>query len=407
MRQRLSQLTLSSALCAALAVTAVTARADFDAGLEAFKRGDVATAVAEWQAAADRGDAESAYHLGVVYAEGRGVPQDPQRAFELLSRASDGGSRDATFALAQLYSAGIGVERDADRALELLNKAADAGQVVALFHLGMLHAEGRGVPQDPKRAFELVSRAADQGSLGATVAQAEMFMNGFGVERDQQKGLELLRKAADEKHPDALYELANLYRRGDVVGPQDYAKAAELYRAAVEGGHVGAANNLGAMYLFGQGFEQNPAEARKFFTFAAEHGLPRGMTNLGYLFEEGLGTEQDLLQAARLYRVAAELRDVEARQRLAALRSDLDAAYAAPSTQKELIRQIQLFLTTLGLEPGPADGVAGPRTVGAIREFQEKLGLPAAGEPTMQLREQLLEVLAPPLPQAQAPAQPP
>lgn len=330
MRQRLNQLAVSSALI--LALTAGTARADFEAGVEAYRRGDFAAAAAEWQPLADAGNVDAQHNLGVLYGEGRGVPQDLEKAFELFSRAAENGSADSTFNIARMYMAGL------------------------------------------------------------------------GVERDQAKGLELLRKAADEEHPGALYELGNLYRRGELVGAQDYARAAELYRAAAEGGHLGAVNNLGAMYLFGQGVEKDPAEAGKFFRVAAEAGLPRGLTNLAYLFERGEGTERNLLQAARLYRMAAGAGDVEARERLAALRPELEAAYPAAGSQREVVRHVQLFLTALGLDPGPADGMMGPRTGNAIREFQEKADLPVTGEATPQLRAQLLQVLAPPLPPGQAPA---
>jgi hypothetical protein len=41
-----------------------------------------------------------------------------------------------------------------------------------------------------------------------------------------------------------------------------------------------------------------------------------------------------------------------------------------------LIREIQFMLSRLGLDPGPIDGVVGPQTNKAIREFQQRAGLP-------------------------------
>lgn len=49
------------------------------------------------------------------------------------------------------------------------------------------------------------------------------------------------------------------------------------------------------------------------------------------------------------------------------------------------IRQIQNLLSTLGFQPGVADGAPGPQTRKAIREYQNMLGLPADGEPTADL----------------------
>ena len=41
-----------------------------------------------------------------------------------------------------------------------------------------------------------------------------------------------------------------------------------------------------------------------------------------------------------------------------------------------LIREMQFMLSRLGLDPGPIDGVVGPQTNKAIREFQQRAGLP-------------------------------
>lgn len=44
---------------------------------------------------AHEGDLDAQYGLGLIYAEGRGVPQDDARAFYWLTRAIDQGDRDA------------------------------------------------------------------------------------------------------------------------------------------------------------------------------------------------------------------------------------------------------------------------------------------------------------------------
>jgi hypothetical protein len=41
-----------------------------------------------------------------------------------------------------------------------------------------------------------------------------------------------------------------------------------------------------------------------------------------------------------------------------------------------LIREIQFMLSRLGMDPGPIDGLVGPQTNKAIREFQQRAGLP-------------------------------
>ena len=50
--------------------------ADFDEGGAAYKRGDYATALREWNALAEKENTSSQLNLGLMYAKGEGVPQD-------------------------------------------------------------------------------------------------------------------------------------------------------------------------------------------------------------------------------------------------------------------------------------------------------------------------------------------
>jgi len=50
--------------------------ADFDAGVAAFERGDYATAFREFKPLAEKGETAAQYNLGLMYSQGRGVPQD-------------------------------------------------------------------------------------------------------------------------------------------------------------------------------------------------------------------------------------------------------------------------------------------------------------------------------------------
>jgi peptidoglycan hydrolase-like protein with peptidoglycan-binding domain len=71
---------------------------------------------------------------------------------------------------------------------------------------------------------------------------------------------------------------------------------------------------------------------------------------------------------------------------------DLDEAVEAfvssqtrPQTQGHNARvmQIQEKLATLGYDPGPPDGLIGPRTRAAIRKFQEDQGMDVTGEASL------------------------
>lgn len=53
------------------------------------------------------------------------------------------------------------------------------------------------------------------------------------------------------------------------------------------------------------------------------------------------------------------------------------------------VEQIQRDLNRAGYEAGPVDGVLGPRTRGAIRQYQRDKGLPITGQPTAALSRHL------------------
>lgn len=53
---------------------------DFQKGLDAFNKKDYATALREWTPLAKQGNANAQHNLGVMYRDGRGVPQDYKTA---------------------------------------------------------------------------------------------------------------------------------------------------------------------------------------------------------------------------------------------------------------------------------------------------------------------------------------
>ncbi len=52
---------------------------------------------------------------------------------------------------------------------------------------------------------------------------------------------------------------------------------------------------------------------------------------------------------------------------------------AVPDLGQDGVRRVQTLLKDRGFDPGPIDGVAGPRTNGAVRAFQERFGIKASG----------------------------
>ncbi len=76
------------ALVLSIACLATPTSADFRAGMDAYNRGNYATALSELRPLAEQGDTISQYTLGVLYANGHGVPQDFVQARQWLEQAA-------------------------------------------------------------------------------------------------------------------------------------------------------------------------------------------------------------------------------------------------------------------------------------------------------------------------------
>ena len=82
---------LGLVFCATLAASWSVAAADFESGRQAFEDSDYATARAEWTSAAIDGDPRAQYELGIMLANGVGVPRDVISAYAWLMLAHKGG----------------------------------------------------------------------------------------------------------------------------------------------------------------------------------------------------------------------------------------------------------------------------------------------------------------------------
>jgi TPR repeat protein len=123
-------------------------------GLAAYQRGDYATVMRLLRPLADQGMALAQFSLGVMYANGKGVPQDSTQAANWFRKAADQGNADAQANLGAMYAKGKGVSQDSIQAVDWFRKAADQGNADAPASLGWMYATGRGVPQDFVQAVQ-------------------------------------------------------------------------------------------------------------------------------------------------------------------------------------------------------------------------------------------------------------
>jgi TPR repeat protein len=152
---------------------ATPAWADFQAGVDAYDRGDYATALREWRPLAELGIAPAQLNLGLLYANGQGVPQDYVQARQWYEKAAIQGDASAQLNLGVIYGNGKGVPEDYQQALYWFRLSVRQGNAMALTQLGLLYERGHGVPQDFVLALKwYILGAAHGDELGAELRDA-------------------------------------------------------------------------------------------------------------------------------------------------------------------------------------------------------------------------------------------
>ena len=162
-----SRLLVGSLLLCLLTLASTLSQADIQTGQDALNRGDYATAMREFQAAAKEGNAYAQVFIGTMYYQGEGVPQDYAQAAAWIRKAAEQGLAGAQYNLGQLYRLGQGVPQDYAQAASLYRKAAEQGYALAQTHLGLMYDDGKGVPQDYILAYMWYNLAAAKGNKEA------------------------------------------------------------------------------------------------------------------------------------------------------------------------------------------------------------------------------------------------
>jgi TPR repeat protein len=147
-----------------------SACADIKPPVDTFRAEEVATAN-KLRKSAEKGDASAQNTLGLLYGEGKGVPQDYRQAKEWFEMAAKQGHAGAQVNLGTLYLHGDGAPRSTEMALFWFSLAAQQEDALAFAKLGMMYAQGRGVLQDFIQAHKWYNLSAAHGELKAAEAR--------------------------------------------------------------------------------------------------------------------------------------------------------------------------------------------------------------------------------------------
>jgi TPR repeat protein len=129
---------------------------------------------------AEAGDAQAQSQVAESYLK----DQDYKKAFTWYSKAANQGLAHAQYNLGVLYAEGQGVPQDDKKAVAWYGKAASRGDAEAQYNLGQMYRTGRGAPRDDKKAAAWYTEAANQGFAEAQSNLGGMYVQGLGVRQD-------------------------------------------------------------------------------------------------------------------------------------------------------------------------------------------------------------------------------
>ncbi|MDR2220959.1 MAG: SEL1-like repeat protein [Methylobacillus sp.] len=299
----------------------------------------------ELLAAAEGGDAEAQFNLGIMYRSGWGKGRDDadDKAVLWLEKAADQGHVKAQY---ELGSRALYFSNDVplDIVESEFRRAANQGFAAAQYMLGWIY-QYKANPDDPQNAelaFHWYHKAAEQGDNFSQYILSSWYFGGLNTmttldtakavawlrkasqdqvydvaqeildQMDKLKSrngnymsLTQIRKAATQGNAEAQYMLGMMYMHGwgltaqsSYVAVHDAAEAANWYRKAADQGHVQAQYALA--------FFVDDAESTRWFRKAADQGLAAAQYQLGWIYQNGLfGETKSNNHAVSWFRKAA------------------------------------------------------------------------------------------------------
>ena len=146
-------------------------------------------------ALANKGDAEAQYHVGMMYNNGIGTPQDPKLAFGWFQKSAAANDPLGAYKLGCYYAgqfAGV-VAIDHAEALKHKLVAAQAGYSLAQHDVALIYASQGNYDE----AVKWLQQAGEQGFDGALGLLARVYSDGSGVPQDDLMAFVYMKRAVE------------------------------------------------------------------------------------------------------------------------------------------------------------------------------------------------------------------
>jgi localization factor PodJL len=394
---------------------------------------------------ANADDVTAMEELARRLVQGIGVAKDQQAAAGWLLRAAQRGSGQSAFNVGVMYERGFVVERDSSKALEWYRKAAEANVPMAKHNLALLLRDGKGAPRNSKEAVELLRSAARQGMTASMFSLGDIYERGdeglkdpaialawFAIaaefERQTNRGGEsALAKMASQR----VQVLQRILMPGELERAQQFGQAE--FKQIVEALQPPKPATTTPSEIAGlprPAFPPLPPAAPS----SDPPGWPKSATDQIRVIQQAL-VDLKLLRdkpdgalgpmtrsAIRAFQRSVAMRETgdptvdvfvalqdaikseaakpESSDKAQAVKADAPPSPSVPeqtvgvwpSVAADQVKLIQTLLRDLNFSREAPDGVLGPATRSAIRDYERSLGLAQTGEPSKALFDSLKEM---------------
>ncbi|HBV41378.1 MAG TPA: hypothetical protein DEB43_01870 [Desulfovibrio sp.] len=187
-----------------------------------------------YKQAAELGNIDAKYHLGLLYYKGRFGQGDEALKYAIYAfrEAAAKDHAPSMYELATMYETGTGFSKDMGQAVQLYRKSAHLGYAPAQLQVGLLYENGILVPKNETIAAAWYTKAAEQGFPTAQYLLAGMYRQGLGIPKNLDQAHILYESAANTGLVDAQYDLGVFYLLKSKF--QNYKKAEYWLQKAAE-----------------------------------------------------------------------------------------------------------------------------------------------------------------------------
>lgn len=139
----------------------------------------------KWITLSAKTNMNAQYRMWEMYCAGNEMSLEERDAYEILFSAVRAGCGDALFAAAELFATGKGVIADVDKAMAYLTQAAEAGHARSMYRLYEIYTSGQlasyTVQKNERLGYRQLLLSAEQGFVAACEEIVRLFESGNRV----------------------------------------------------------------------------------------------------------------------------------------------------------------------------------------------------------------------------------